>query len=171
LWGSWDQPINLLLTRQSAKRCISRNDKLSGPEAAAISGAHLWIANASSSITELNASNGSLVRVIGYWANDIMSPVAIMASGSHVWMADKWTNSVAEFSASNGSRVRVIDAPADKLHEPDAIVASGSHVWIADCGTSNPCPGGNGSVTELNSSNGSLIRDDFDGPHNRCERF
>jgi hypothetical protein len=37
----------------------------SGPASVAVSGTHVWIANMSGdSVTELNASNGSLVRVI-----------------------------------------------------------------------------------------------------------
>jgi hypothetical protein len=120
------------------------------------------------SITELNASNGSLVRVINARAgasagpNLPSGPESLTVSGPHLWVGDihNYPNgrtplsSVVEFNVSNGALVRTIKAPADKLGIPGGIVVSGDHVWVQNGGTGSVKE----SVTELNASNGSLVR-------------
>jgi hypothetical protein len=116
------------------------------PTAIAISGSHVWVANLDySSIVELNASNGSLVRLIR--ANSLNQPLSMAIDGKHVWVANFFGNSVTELKKSNGAVVRVIGAGID---EPGGIAIAGSHVWVTD--------GPSDAVTELNESNGALVR-------------
>jgi len=116
------------------------------PRAIAISGSHVWVANLDfSSIVELNASNGSLVRLIR--ANSLNQPLSMAIDREHVWVANFFGNSVTELKKSNGAVVRVIGAG---INEPGGIAIAGSHVWVTD-GPSN-------AVTELNESNGALVR-------------
>jgi hypothetical protein len=50
------------------------------PDAIAVDGTHLWIANFSSgSVTELNASDGTVVRALSAASHDLNTPVAIAA--------------------------------------------------------------------------------------------
>jgi hypothetical protein len=67
----------------------------------------VWVANVNS-ITELNASNGSLVRVIEAKADGLYGPQAISVSNSHVWAENFNFESETELNASSGSLMRVI---------------------------------------------------------------
>ncbi len=126
----------------------------------AVSGSHAWVANnfmslkspLANSVTELNVSNGSLVRVISlsHVVGGLNAPNSIAASGTHVWVTD--FNRIIELNASNGSVVHVIKAKAP-LDPTDpmalfAITASGTKVWVANLN----------SVIEINASNGSVER-------------
>jgi hypothetical protein len=60
------------------------------------------------SVTELNAANGSLVRVIEATKDEMRYPQEIAISGSHVWITDASSNAVTELNESNGTLIRVI---------------------------------------------------------------
>jgi hypothetical protein len=173
----------------------SASNQLNQPDAIAVDGAHVWVANfGSSTVTELNASNGSLVRVLSDPADGFDHPRAIAVAGSHVWVANANTSTVTELNANDGSLVKIISGFAGpngiattstgvwvtsygesggasvielsaqngnqllpviagnsyKFSRPDAIAVDGAHVWVANFGSS--------TVTELNASNGSLVR-------------
>jgi hypothetical protein len=91
-------------------------------------------------------------------------PVAMAVSGGNVWVVNEVGNSITEFNASTGSQVRVINAIADAFHHPDGIAVQGSHVWVSNGNEQLGMGGGNydaarySSVTELNATNGSLVR-------------
>lgn len=127
----------------------------------AVSGSHAWVVNnymslkspLANSVTELNVSNGSFVRVISlsHIVGGLNAPNSIAASGTHVWVTD--LNRIIELNASNGSVLRVIKARAQwrPLQEPAAlfaITASGTKVWVANLN----------SILEINASNGSVVR-------------
>jgi hypothetical protein len=125
----------------------------------AVSGSHAWVVNnyvslkspLANSVTELNVSNGSLVRVISlsHIVGGLNAPNSIAASGTHVWVTD--LNRIIELNASNGSVVRVIKAKADGFEVMPAVYAfDATHVWVVNTQSN--------SVTELNASNGSLVR-------------
>jgi hypothetical protein len=131
------------------------------PSDIAVSGSHAWVTNdltsmkspLANSVTELNVSNGSIVRVIrlSHIVGGIAAPNSIAASGTHVWVTD--LNRIIELNASNGSVVRVIKAKPQfhAFERPAAlfaITASGSKVWVANLN----------SVIEINASNGSVVR-------------
>ena len=74
----------------------------------AASGSHLWVSTGANAVIELNASNGSLVRVIKGKSYDFNGTGFITVIGPHVWVSNWNGNSVTELNASNGSLVRVI---------------------------------------------------------------
>jgi hypothetical protein len=147
-------------------------DSFHHPAGIALQGSHLWITNGNeefgmgtsnyplakySSITELNASNGSLVRVINSPADQLLQPGPIVVSGSHVWVVNSNSTqssraTLIELNASNGSLVRVYGGNTDGLNGVLNITASTNDVWLTNAG------GSDGSVTELNSRTGSLVR-------------
>jgi hypothetical protein len=92
-------------------------DQFADPEAIAVNGGHVWVANGEEgknavpvldSVTELNARNGSLVRVINAKADQLDSPAALAVSPGRVWVLNENGDSITELNASNGSLVRVI---------------------------------------------------------------
>jgi DNA-binding beta-propeller fold protein YncE len=125
------------------------------PAAIAVDGAHIWVTNTgghdgSGSVTELNASDGSLVQPLyggNYSFND---PVAIAADGADIWVANYESNSLTELSASDGSLVRSLSPGSHGLDTPSAIAADGADIWVANYESN--------SLTELNASDGSLVQ-------------
>jgi hypothetical protein len=149
------------------------------PNAIAVGGSHLWITNGATpaqppafggatgnSVTELNASNGSLVRVIRDPKDKISYPDAVVLLGSHVWVGNSLGNSVTELRSSDGSLVRVIaikgaraTVGAAALNDsPQSLLVTGSNFLVE---TGN-------SVRELEGTNGSQLRDvtTFKNPKN-----
>jgi len=110
----------------------------------------IWVGNNSgNSITEINSANGDLVRKVTTRAEKSLRSNAMVVSGSHLWATAKY--SIGEFNLSDGSLVRVIDKTADEFNAPDEITVQGSHVWVLNSQTAP-------HLTELNESNGSLIK-------------
>jgi DNA-binding beta-propeller fold protein YncE len=69
----------------------------------------VWVVNfAGNSVTELNTTNGSLVRVIRAKPDGLDSPANIAFSGTRAWVVNFRNNSISEFSATNGSLIRII---------------------------------------------------------------
>ena len=145
----------------------AKTDEFHRPTGIAVSGSHVWVTNSNeelgmgttgyplakySSVTELNASYGSLVRVINAKADKLLQPGPIAIGGTHVWVVNANSggamNALVELNASNGSLVRVFKGTTDGLNGPLGIATSDSRVWIT-CFN---------SITELNSRNGSLVR-------------
>ncbi len=116
------------------------------PTAMVLSGPDLWVANLYfSSIVELNAATGTLVRFIT--STSLNQPVSLAVCGSDVWAANYFGSTVTEFSRSSGKVVRVIGS---WFKQPGGIACSSGHVWVTN--------GPSDSVTELNASDGSLVR-------------
>ena len=70
-----------------------------GPQAVASDGTHLWVMNAGgNSLTELNLSNGSLVRVVSGASYGFNGPAALASDGTHLWVANFFGNSVTELN-------------------------------------------------------------------------
>jgi hypothetical protein len=133
-----------------------------GPDAIAVDGPYLWVANGGGSVTELNADNGSLVRVLSARSYGFNYPDAIAVDGTHVWVANYNDNSVTELNTVDGSLVQVLSSASYDLVNPDVIAIYGTHLWVAyHYGD---------SVVELNAADGSLVRTmsatsyGFDGP-------
>ena len=145
---------------------LSGVNALNGPDAVASNGKYVWVANNSSnSVTELLASTGAVVQVIGGAGgakDEFNAPDAIALDGTHVWVSNGGNNSVTELLATKGALVQVISDPSDGFDGPDAISSDGTHVWVANS---------NGdSITELAASTGALVQvisdpsDGFGGP-------
>ncbi len=60
------------------------------------------------SVTELNAYNGSLIRVVRSKSDGFSAPTGIAGGGSGIWITNQWSNTVTELKAANGSLERVI---------------------------------------------------------------
>ncbi len=70
---------------------------VSQPRALANDGKHVWVANiGGSSVIELSASTGQMVRVISGASYQFNEPFAITADGTHVWVANMIGNSITE---------------------------------------------------------------------------
>jgi hypothetical protein len=92
---------------------------LSGPQALAFDGTHLWVANqAGNSVTELNASDGSFVQNLSGGSYNFQTPVALLSDGTHIWVANIGGASVTEFNASDGSFVRNLSGGATPSTRP-----------------------------------------------------
>jgi len=154
----------------------ARADAFHHPDGIAIQGSHVWVTNSNeqlgmgggnyntarySSVTELNANSGSLVRVINAPADQLLEPGPIAVSGSHVWVLNQNASSfspstpgisVIELNVSTGSLVHVFKTNVDGLDGVLNMTATTNDVWLTN---SN---GSEGSVTELNSRTGSLVR-------------
>jgi outer membrane protein assembly factor BamB len=148
--------VRVIKNKPGSALYVAKNQRvgdLTEPGPMAVSGSHLWIANDQYwNVTELNASNGSLVRVISAKADELNGPGPMAVSGSHVWVSNGHVgaNSITELNASNGSLVRVISAKADELNGPGPMAVSGSHVFVLNAAGD--------SITELNASSGALVR-------------
>ena len=67
----------------------------------AFDGSHLWITNLlGASVTELNASNGSLVRTVSGGSYGFNAPSGIAFDGHNLWVADTNGNSATELAAT-----------------------------------------------------------------------
>ena len=133
---------------------------LMGPEAMAVYGRDLFVANSFSygfgSVTELDASTGALVRVILGPAYGFDYPDAMVVAGGHLFVTNSppsGSGSVTELDASTGALVRVISGPAYRFDLSHVMAVYGGDVFVA-----NSPPSGSVSVTELDASTGALVR-------------
>jgi outer membrane protein assembly factor BamB len=151
----FQKPSNVVNTKtkngSSARAALT--NPVNQPYGIAVSDGHVWISNfLSKSVSELNASNGSLVRVISARDDRFSNPDDVVATSKHVWITNfasgnSAKSSVTELNASNGSLVRVIDARSDDIENPQQLVLSGKHLWVVGR-----------YITELNAESGSLVR-------------
>jgi len=120
----------------------------SGPAAVAVGGGHVWVVNtrdlSSPSITELNESDGSFVRVITGIGKGL--PYGITTDTTHVWMTNEGTNTVYELNESDGSIVKTLTG----FRGPTGIMTDGSDLWVAN--------GAGRTIFEIDESTGSLVR-------------
>ena len=121
-------------------------DHLSG---LAFDGTHLWVGNLDgNSVTEIDASDGSLVRVLSASKYSFDQPAAMAFDGTHLWITNA-DDSVTEINASSGAFVRNLSFE-NPVNKSPAIAFDGTHLWITNY-TGD-------TVTEINASNGSLVR-------------
>lgn len=89
---------------------------------------------------------------------------AVAVAGSHVWVASAASDgrgSVTELNASNGRWLRTISGDGYGLRYPSGIAADGRDIWITNepqIGDGKTPKPGDGTVTELDSSTGRLVR-------------
>lgn len=107
-------------------------------------GGHLWVGNAPysdgpgpqtpSSLTEVNATNGALIRVLKAKKYDLAAPVALVGSGADVFEANADTGTITEVNASTGGLVRVLSAPRGDLENLSALAVVNGTLWVAGQG-------------------------------------
>lgn len=154
----------------------AQSDDFNGPDALAIRKNRIWIASDSGplattpqadadpylpggSVTELDAATDAVVRVIDAKADQFYGSGGIAVGRTHVWVTNSTGGSVTELNAASGSLVRVIRAKRDDFGDPSDVVIDGSHVWILDSAHQENASGvWGGAITELNTSDGSLVR-------------
>src|SRR5215475_4376901 len=132
-----------------------------GPNALAIGGGHVWVANVpGNSIIELKQSSGKLIRQFstGY---GLASPYALLIHGKHLWVANSASNSVTEIGANSGRLLRTISGRPYRFRNPYALAVSAGRLFVANAA-------GN-SVTVLNAATGAWIATlkagfELDGP-------
>jgi hypothetical protein len=168
--GEGDAVTEINATSGRLIRVVSSlSDQFDSPDAIALGGSHVWITNGATpvqppafggavgnSVTELNATTGSLVRVISDPKDKINYADAVVTLGSHVWVGS--LNALSELNSSNGSLVRVIKAAGTIQSSPTALTVAGSNLWEATVS----------SVTERSGTTGASLRTvSADGhPHN-----
>ena len=152
----------------------TRSAHFAEPIAIAFDGAHVWVANVfGNSVTEIDTTSGSVLRVIDARADDFVTPIALAVSDSHVWIVNegvrgdrRGTGSITELNANSGALIRVIKVRAAHFDNPAAIAIGGRHVWVSNLETSSA----GGSITDIDERRGSITRvvsslgDYFDGP-------
>ena len=122
---------------------------LNGSSGIAVGAGKVWVANANGdSVTELDATNGHVVRVIEAGPCGFDWPMGLASSGGDLWVANLYGNSLTEIDESTGSVMRVVSG--DGLNGPSALCVLGTRLWVTNLF-------GN-SVTELNARDGSLVR-------------
>ena len=122
----------------------------SHPSALAAAGGDLFVANANATVTELRASDGTLVRRIVGGRYHFFDPVSVATQGANVLVLKSGAaGSITELSASTGALVRVIRGAAYAFDHPAAFVVSGRQVWVADMA--------NNSVTEVDAVTAKLL--------------
>ncbi len=152
------------------------SDAFHHPDGIAVQGSHVWVTNGNeefgmgtsnyplakySSVTELNAKTGALVRVIDVNTDRLLQPGPVAISGSHVWVLNANSaqsatstpmNALIELNASNGSLVHIFKTNVDGLYGPLNLTASRSDVWVSNANRFED------SLTEINSTTGALVR-------------
>jgi outer membrane protein assembly factor BamB len=116
-------------------------------------GTHVWVTDlglgsSSSSIIELNAGNGQVIRTTTGPNGTFHGISAIAACRSHIWVANRNPSSVIELNADTGDVINELSRPKYYLNQPLSMAAAGNDLWIADAGSAVG-GSGSGSVTEL----------------------
>jgi DNA-binding beta-propeller fold protein YncE len=137
------------------------------PSGIAAAAAHIWITNdpqtgdgriprpGDGTVTELAASNGSLIRTLGgsRYQFDFPGPIAVV--GRNIWVGNSFggrtgNGSLTELSGSTGALIR--SAAGSDINDPVDLVADGNDLWIL-----NSFSDDSGSVTKLNARTGRVI--------------
>jgi YVTN family beta-propeller protein len=137
-------------------------------------GQHLWVTNWSdNSVAELNASDGSLVRIIsgpayhfsGPWkmaadgpdiwvtnSYQFNEPNGIAVAGNDIWVASQNGNSVTEFNAKDGSPVRILSGTHSQygFDNSSGIALAGGLILVTNQGSS--------TVTAIDAATGKLVK-------------
>ncbi|HEY3907328.1 MAG TPA: hypothetical protein VGM14_25720 [Streptosporangiaceae bacterium] len=121
------------------------------PDSGTAAAGRIWVTNArGNSVTELDATDDSLVRVLTGSRYGFSAPVAATANGNLIWIANLDGNSVTELNTSTGALVRVISGTKYGFDQPVSLAFDNGSVWVANAA-------GN-SVTEISAADGSLVR-------------
>ncbi len=127
----------------SVSATIYYNPQATTYDSIAYADGRLWVANGES-VTELNASNGKLIRVLSGAQYQFNGPAVIAAAGTRVFVVNATGNSVTEIDARTGALVHALSAARYHFDNPTGIAVVGNRAWILNSPSSSP-----GSVVEL----------------------
>ena len=142
--------------RGSAKAARLLRAALADPDAIAVAGGDVWVANSAYEnggrgwVSEFSAATGALIRVVGGPRYGLADPQALAVAAGGLWVADGNGGGLTELSPATGALVRVLAGPRYGLADPAAIAADGRDLWVAN--------GGSDSATEVNAATGALVR-------------
>jgi len=139
---------------------------IANPTAVAVQGSRVWVANLGAesktgftgygSVTELDASSGTVVKSFPGAKSGITYPVALAVSGPFVWVVDSGYHGglggVTRIDSRDGSTLTKTGGGYG-FERPSSIAVSGSRVWVL-----NDPYRGRLSVTEINASDASFVR-------------
>jgi DNA-binding beta-propeller fold protein YncE len=117
-------------------------------------GSHLFVVNSqSAAVTEINLSDGSVVRSFIADPTAASYPVAIAEDGTNLWIA-RSDSKVTVMNLSTAAVVTTLanggGVPATVLNVPAALTYDGWHMWVANHG--------DGSVSEFDVSSFQQVR-------------
>ena len=159
--GTNHSVVELDAATGGVERTINMTDVGVGVQASSIQGygGDIWLSNGNSEwpgtnypMIEIRQSDGAIVRKVSEphkWSTATFGlPDGIAINRGVIWVTD-WSN-VVELSASTGAVLRILGARQDHFNGAENVVVIDGRIWVANQ-TGN-------SLTELNASNGSLIR-------------
>ena len=117
------------------------NDTDGFTQALTSDGTHVWVIGSNNDVVELNASDGSVVRVIDVGNQ----PSAISSDGTNVWVANYSDGTVTEITAATGVVVNTIFVG----DSPTGVSSDGTHVWVANTMSRD--------VTEITAATGDVV--------------
>ncbi len=120
---------------------------LDRPAGIAYGDRHLWVTNlAGNSVTELNAADDSLVRVLT--GVGLSEPVAVVFDGQDLWVANL-NDTVTELNARSGTVVRRLAGNRYGFGEPVAMTVADGQLWVVNQAAD--------SITKISASDGRLL--------------
>lgn len=125
--------------RESRRAAVGPRTRLAAISVAMVLGASLGSASVSAAPMRPAAS-----------AHHLDEPDAIAAYGSHLFVANRASNSVSELRASGGSFVALISGGRFRINKPSALLVVGKYLFVAN--------EGNDTVTVISAVTGKLVR-------------
>lgn len=125
-----------------------------GPNSMLLSGKDLFVTNWTGGpthngwVSEINATDGNLVRNIAGAAYRFNGPVFMTMVGADLFVLNGRSDSVTELNAATGTAVRVIFGPAYHIENPCGISHFGEDLLVLNC-----VPGG--GISEIDLATGS----------------
>ncbi len=89
----------------------------------------------SSSVTEVDASTGKVLRTLSGSQYRFLDPASMSFYGGDTFVSDFGGSWVTELDTSSGAVVRVISAPQDRLSNPVGMALFGDDIFVADSGS------------------------------------
>jgi len=147
-------------TGQVIRVINAKDDGFIDPYGISVTGQHVWIVSGGVSygngtshvgtVTELNATNGVLIRTVNIKKHGVTGLSAVSADNQHVWVTADGGGRVVELSSVTG---RVVHVYRGRLNfvQPDGVASNGRDVWVVGPETGN-------SVVERSAVTGRRIR-------------
>ncbi len=116
----------------------------SDPIAFALSGANLFVLNATGSLTEIATGTGALVGTVSGPAFGFHQPTGIAAADGRVFVANRGANTVTVINAATRTLVSILSGSPYSFNAPTGVAFDGANIWVTNQNAD--------SVTELSAS-------------------